>query len=208
MVEASGAFKAITQKPHRRACKCAGHVPRQQQFDLGYTRAVEGNTWHRLRKAKSGCGETDERIVVGSLCLPSWELWVYSERSILLPMGLTSLAFGGRNLGAALGAGGDRDGQSSAFATARLRQSGLACLRRSRQPYRIPIDVVEVFFGGQGATDVQVPGHKIESRNIVVRLAERHKEWHRAPNASRPSAVGKMATFPSTALGANPSPPT
>ena len=46
------------------------------------------------------------------------------------------------------------------------------------KPIRVPIDVVEVFFGGQGATEVQVPGHKIESKNIVVRLAERHREWH------------------------------
>jgi hypothetical protein len=46
------------------------------------------------------------------------------------------------------------------------------------KPYRVPIEVVEVFFGGQGATDVQVPGYRIESRNLVVRLAERHQEWH------------------------------
>lgn len=48
----------------------------------------------------------------------------------------------------------------------------------SAKPFRVPVDVVEVFFGGQGATDVQVPGHKIESKNVVVRLAERHKQWH------------------------------
>ena len=48
----------------------------------------------------------------------------------------------------------------------------------SSKPYQVPIDIVEVFFGGQGATDVHVPSHKVESRYVVVRLAERHKEWH------------------------------
>jgi hypothetical protein len=48
------------------------------------------------------------------------------------------------------------------------------------RPDRVPVDVVEVFFGGQDGTDVHVhvPGHKVESRNVVVRLAERHKQWH------------------------------
>lgn len=46
------------------------------------------------------------------------------------------------------------------------------------KPFRVPIEVVEVFFGGQGETDVQVPGENVQARNVVVRLAERDKQWH------------------------------
>ena len=44
---------------------------------------------------------------------------------------------------------------------------------------RIPIDIVEVFFMGQGPSKL---GHgqvdDAETQNVVVRLAEAAKEWH------------------------------
>ncbi len=43
---------------------------------------------------------------------------------------------------------------------------------------RIPVEVVEVFFGGQGDTDVRATGDIVKARNVVVRFAEREKQWH------------------------------
>ncbi len=49
---------------------------------------------------------------------------------------------------------------------------------RSTVPERVPIDVVECFFWGQGPSLLQLPhGHETESANIIVRLAERATEW-------------------------------
>lgn len=47
-------------------------------------------------------------------------------------------------------------------------------------PYRIPLDIVECFFLGSGIT--QIPGQPtrdVQTKNIVVRLAERAEDWHR-----------------------------
>jgi hypothetical protein len=47
-------------------------------------------------------------------------------------------------------------------------------------PYRIPLDIVECFFLGSGIT--QLPGQStrdVQTKNIVVRLAERADDWHR-----------------------------
>jgi hypothetical protein len=54
---------------------------------------------------------------------------------------------------------------------------------RGRNPIRLPIDVVECFFFGQGPSGVrdQPLGSDLESRNVVVRLAERAAEWHHGP---------------------------
>lgn len=50
---------------------------------------------------------------------------------------------------------------------------------RTLTPFRVPIDIVEVFFVGQG------PAHPVEdeadtatTRNVVVRLAESAPQWH------------------------------
>lgn len=51
---------------------------------------------------------------------------------------------------------------------------------RGPTPIRIPIDAVECFFLGQGPSGIGggLSGEGAESRNIVVRLAERATEWH------------------------------
>lgn len=49
---------------------------------------------------------------------------------------------------------------------------------RGGQPFRIPIDIVEVFFFGQG--DTSIPGidkNRNETASIVVRLAESAEDW-------------------------------
>ena len=47
------------------------------------------------------------------------------------------------------------------------------------EPTRIPIDVVECFFLGQGPSGISSgTGEELESSNIVVRLAEAAKDWH------------------------------
>jgi hypothetical protein len=52
------------------------------------------------------------------------------------------------------------------------------------RPERVPIDVVEAFFLGQGPSEVPLMGHREvapQSRNIVVRLAEAAREYHARP---------------------------
>ena len=56
------------------------------------------------------------------------------------------------------------------------------------RPRQIPIDAVEVFFLGQGGTNVKPRGQKAEARNVVVRLAEREKQWHQQ---EMPRVLGK-----------------
>ena len=47
-----------------------------------------------------------------------------------------------------------------------------------REPERVPIDVVEVFFVGQGASHLPpMKGKEPETTNIIVRLADSAPEW-------------------------------
>jgi hypothetical protein len=47
-----------------------------------------------------------------------------------------------------------------------------------REPIEVPIDIVEVFFLGQGPSHLPpVAGKEPETQNIIVRLAESAKEW-------------------------------
>jgi hypothetical protein len=49
---------------------------------------------------------------------------------------------------------------------------------RSTTPERVPIDVVECFFWGQGPSQIRLPnGNEAETSNVIVRLAERAQEW-------------------------------
>jgi len=59
---------------------------------------------------------------------------------------------------------------------------------RPGPPTRVPIDIVEVFFLGQGASELpKLAGREPETQNIVVRLAESATEWkHR----DMPPAIG------------------
>jgi hypothetical protein len=70
-----------------------------------------------------------------------------------------------------------------------LRTPRLACtpdellvFLRGRQPIRVPIDLVECFFLGQAASRIVTPaGPSLETRTVVVRLAERARRWHQRP---------------------------
>ncbi len=59
------------------------------------------------------------------------------------------------------------------------------------KPVRLPIEIVECFFLGQGPSGVRdkETGDDLESRNIVVRLAERATEWHQGEVRRR---IGKL----------------
>jgi len=47
-------------------------------------------------------------------------------------------------------------------------------------PYRVPLDIVECFFLGSGITQIPgQPSRDVQTKNIVVRLAERAEDWHR-----------------------------
>jgi hypothetical protein len=51
---------------------------------------------------------------------------------------------------------------------------------RGLRPIRVPIDLVECFFLGQAPSLIVTPeGKSVENRTVVVRLAERAREWHR-----------------------------
>lgn len=58
-------------------------------------------------------------------------------------------------------------------------QDDLLVYTGEHRPVRLPIDIVECFFLGQAPTEL---GHssleEAESRNLVVRLAERASDWH------------------------------
>lgn len=52
-----------------------------------------------------------------------------------------------------------------------------------RDPFRVPLDVVEVFFIGQGAVSGVEPGQPKDyqgavAANVIVRLAEAATDWH------------------------------
>lgn len=58
----------------------------------------------------------------------------------------------------------------------------LVYIRSSAKPFRVPLEVVEVFFMGQGAVRGVEPGHPKEyvgavAANVIVRLAESANEW-------------------------------
>ena len=53
----------------------------------------------------------------------------------------------------------------------------------TKDPVRVPLEAVEVFFIGQGAVTGSVPGQTDEYKgavaaNVIVRIAERATEWH------------------------------
>jgi hypothetical protein len=49
---------------------------------------------------------------------------------------------------------------------------------RSSVPERVPIEIVECFFWGQGPSLIRLPsGNEAEAANIIVRLAERATDW-------------------------------
>ncbi|MCR9120419.1 MAG: hypothetical protein NXI22_26080 [bacterium] len=58
-------------------------------------------------------------------------------------------------------------------------EDGFLLLRlKSGEPIRVPIEIVEVFFFGQG--DASAPGMSTsQSANVVVRLAEKAEDWKR-----------------------------
>jgi hypothetical protein len=48
-----------------------------------------------------------------------------------------------------------------------------------KNPIRVPLEIVECFFLGQGASELpKIDGIEPETSNIIVRLAERAKDWH------------------------------
>ncbi len=48
------------------------------------------------------------------------------------------------------------------------------------KPYAVPLEFVECFFLGTGITQIPgQPSRDVQTKNIVVRLAERAEEWHR-----------------------------
>ena len=52
-----------------------------------------------------------------------------------------------------------------------------------RTPFRVPLNVVEVFFIGQGAVSGTEPGQPdgyegAVAANVIVRLADAAKDWH------------------------------
>lgn len=136
------------------------------------------------------------------------ECWLRPNRRAL---GLACVAWGGASLAAvwwATQAGLGRGGMLLAWLLAVVTLGGLAStlwtLRTPRTAYadgnlwlflrgtaraRIPIDVVECFFLGQGPSGVHSgrSGDQLESRNVVVRIAERATQWH---HGDLPPALG------------------
>lgn len=69
------------------------------------------------------------------------------------------------------------------------KDSLLVYLRRGK-PWRIPLDAVEVFFMGQAPSTMRDQnGREVETRNVVVRLAERATTWQQQPGVE--STLGR-----------------
>lgn len=48
-----------------------------------------------------------------------------------------------------------------------------------KEPVRVPLEIVECFFLGQGPSNLpNLEGREPETSNVIVRLAERAKDWH------------------------------
>ncbi|WP_254510920.1 hypothetical protein [Anatilimnocola floriformis] len=49
-----------------------------------------------------------------------------------------------------------------------------------KEPIRVPLDIVECFFLGQGGASElpKIDGMEPETSNVIVRIAERAKDWH------------------------------
>ena len=50
---------------------------------------------------------------------------------------------------------------------------------------RVPLEIVEVFFLGQGESEIGSPDKRAETSNVVVRLAEKAESWQKVPVRSR-----------------------
>jgi hypothetical protein len=49
----------------------------------------------------------------------------------------------------------------------------------ANEPVRVPLEIVECFFLGQGPSELpKIDGMEPETSNVIVRLAERAKDWH------------------------------
>ncbi|MCA9218370.1 MAG: hypothetical protein KDB27_35115, partial [Planctomycetales bacterium] len=54
------------------------------------------------------------------------------------------------------------------------------------RPFRVPLEIVEVFFLGQGPSMLpQSSGNPIVNSTVVVRLAEAAKDWHKRDTNKR-----------------------
>ena len=54
------------------------------------------------------------------------------------------------------------------------------------KPARVPLEIVEVFFLGQGPSKLPQPvGRPLVNSTVVVRLAEAAKEWHKRDTNTR-----------------------
>lgn len=75
-------------------------------------------------------------------------------------------------------------GHSLSLPRVAYQQGELLIFLGSPEAVRVPIEVVEVFFVGQGASNLPpVKGKEPETTNIIVRLAESAPEWkHRDVN--------------------------
>jgi hypothetical protein len=71
-------------------------------------------------------------------------------------------------------------GLTSAMFLPRLayRPGELLVYLELHRPTSVPIDIVEVFFLGQGPSDLpEIKGRKPETQNVIVRLAESATDW-------------------------------
>ena len=60
------------------------------------------------------------------------------------------------------------------------KEGNLLLYLRDGPPIEVPIEIVEVFFRGQGPSHVgQGAVSEAETSNIVIRLAEKAEEWHK-----------------------------
>jgi hypothetical protein len=82
-----------------------------------------------------------------------------------------------------------------------LQGNELVVFLRQPRPYRVPVEFVECFFIGQAASTLRLrhpTGSRIESVTVVVRLAERAKQWRERPSNQ---AVGRWCDGYITIVG-------
>lgn len=122
--------------------------------------------------------ESNRRAIVGGMILPALALGI----SVLVLLSAPSTSVWVRGLAVVVLVASLMGILSLAwlYALPRLEYDGVGYLcvyMRSGRPYRVPIELVEVFFRGQSSSLMGGEEEGAETSTIVVRLAESAEQW-------------------------------
>lgn len=113
-------------------------------------------------------------VALASVFLIVWSCFVSELSTMLMAMGIVGLV-----LGIVIGGLIAWVGRLPRIAYDAVEREIIMFLPGPK-PYAVPLDIVECFFLGSGITQMPgQPSRDVQTKNIVVRLAERAEAWHR-----------------------------